>query len=118
MGKCVNCGTVLRHQTPFDLCSTCQKARLLYGIGKPKTQLKLYEVHVSEQITGTGTPHRFQEATLYVLGKSEPSTVISVRKWLQDELGGWTNRVQVTSIKELTGPFNHGDVIHYSEGIE
>ncbi len=35
--KCVGCGVFLRHQTPFDLCDTCQKAELLYGddIGKP-----------------------------------------------------------------------------------
>lgn len=29
--KCDDCNTVLRYQTPFNLCHTCQKARLLYG---------------------------------------------------------------------------------------
>ena len=33
--KCTACGVFLRHQTPFDLCDTCQKAELLYGdLGK------------------------------------------------------------------------------------
>ena len=60
------------------------------------------------------SPHS-KTATMYVLGKSESSTVESIREWLQEELGDWTIHVQVESIKELEGPFEHGHVIHYGE---
>lgn len=80
-----------------------------------KPTLKLYKLYIREPLRKGQPGGKAKTAIMYVLGKSEPSTVESVRAWLQNELGDWSFHVQVVSIKELTGPFDHGHVIHYSE---
>lgn len=79
----------------------------------PETNLKLYKVYVYDPPTGRGVVRK--TAVMYVLGKSEPSTVEAVEEWIREVKDDWTHSTQVTSIKELTGPFDHGHVIYFGE---
>lgn len=119
MARCVGCRKGLAYKTVDDLCNNCLKARDLYESGAippSKPRLKLYRVTLHDPASGIGQPIRARKnALMYVLGKSEPSTVESVQEYVRSKIDDWTDNVQVTSIKELTGPFKHGHVLYYSE---
>ena len=102
-----------------DLCDECieilKDSSILKNRRKTDT-LKLYRVTLHDPASGVGQPIRVRKnAVMYILGKSEPSTVESVQEWVREEMGDWTYNSQVTSIKELTGPFEHGHIIYYGE---
>ena len=133
--KCTDCGVRLRRQTPFDLCSTCQSARVLYGddIGKPlppveeeTPRLKLFKVTIPSQTIN-------QEAALrgtdkWVVGEIKDYGFIQGREIFvlatdRDRLYkqclrelGCTNPADVElKVEELEGPFEHGYVIAYNQ---
>ena len=102
-----------------DLCDECieilKDSSILKNRRKTDT-LKLYELHIREPILiAPNMSSQPKTAVMYVLGKSEPSTVESIQEWLQEETDDWTHNTQVMSIKELTGPFEHGHIIYYGE---
>ena len=114
--RCPMCDTDIPNTR--DLCDVCIETLKDSSILKRRRTdtLKLYKLYVNERVSGVGQPYRaHKSAVMYVLGKSEPSTVESTREWLTEELGDWTADLEVTSIKELEGPFDHGHVIHYGE---
>ena len=102
-----------------DLCDECIEILKDSSILKNRRKtdvLKLYKVYVYDSPSGVGQPIRARKnAVMYVLGKSEPSTVEAVEEWIREEMNEWTHNTQVTSIKELTGPFDHGHVIYFGE---
>ena len=131
--KCTDCGVRLRRQTPFDLCDTCQAARVLYGddIGKPlppveeeTPRLKLFKVTIPSQ-TIPNPPHHSLDRDLvgyvtdggFVQGREIIVLGESYSKlWNQvlGELGCEAQQVDL-KIEEIKGPFKHGYLIAYNE---
>lgn len=76
-------------------------------------KLKLYKLYIYDPPHASSMGRK--TAVMYVLGKSEPSTVVAVEDWIREEKDDWTHNTQITSIKELTGPFDHGHVIYFGD---
>ena len=133
MGTCLDCGIRLRHQTPFDLCSTCQAARVLYGddLGKAlppeeeKPRLKLFKVTIPSQtinqeaalrgtdklLVGEIKDYGFiQGREIIVLGTDRDG----IYKQCLFELGCTPAQVEL-HVTEIEGPFKHGYVIAYNQ---
>ena len=109
---CTGCGTILLRQTPFDLCSTCQAAKILYGddIGKalpdiPRTdpKLRLWKVRVWNDTVNM----RPTSETLILAADENLATLHTLMDLGYDDLS------RKTTVKEVEGPFANGHILAF-----